>query len=55
MPKFTYCLNVFFDLTNDGLLFSGQSFYRKNLIDQLEIRENWHKVVFHTGKRVFSQ
>ena len=46
MSKIKYCINVLFDLTDDGLLYSGQSFYKKNLIDQLEIRENCIKLFF---------
>lgn len=51
--KNDYCLSVLFDKADDQILYSGISFYRKNLIDQLEIRKNCIKLFFTRTKEYF--
>lgn len=48
--KNEYCLSVLFDKADDQILYSGISFYRKNLIDRLEIRKNCIKLFFTRTK-----
>lgn len=46
MKKYSYCLCITFDIIDCEEFYSGASFYRKNLIDHIDIYENSIKLFF---------
>lgn len=52
MARFEYHLTVSFDTTENKLLYTGNSWYRKGVEDEIDIRQNSIDIIFTRSSKV---